>query len=40
MMSSIKDKKRENNNDKSSEHFQNAKFVVCQESDIIIEKSI
>ena len=40
MMSGIKNKKRINDNDESSEHFQNAKFVVRQKSDIIIEKTI
>ena len=40
MMSGIKDKKKKNDNNKSSEHLQNAKFVVRQESDIIIKKTI
>ena len=40
MMSSIKDKRRENDDNKQSEHFQNAKFVTCQKSNIIIEKTI
>ena len=40
MMSSIKNKRRENNDDEQSEHSQNAKFVTRQESDVIIEKTI
>ena len=39
MMSGIKDKRRKNNDDEQSEHLQNAKIVICQESDIILEKS-
>ena len=40
MMSGIKGKKRENNDDEQSEHFQNAEFVTRQKSDVIIEKTI
>ena len=40
MMSSIKNKRRKNDDDESSEHLQNAEFVVRQESNIIIEKTI
>ena len=40
MMSNIKDKRKENDNDKLSEHFQNAKFVIRQKSNVIIKKII
>ena len=40
MMSSIKNKKRKNDDDESSKHFQNAKFVIRQKSNIIIKKII
>ena len=40
MMSSIKNKKRENDNEKSSKHFQDAEFVVRQKLNVIIEKTI
>ena len=40
MMSKIKDKRWENDDDKSSEHSQNAKIVICQESNITFEKII
>ena len=39
-MSSIKNKKIKNDNDKQSKHLQNAKFVTRQESNVIIEKTI
>ena len=39
-MSSIKNKRRENDNNESSEHSQNAKFIVRQKLNIIIEKII
>ena len=39
-MLNIKDKKRKNDDDESSEHLQNAKFVVRQESNVIIKKTI
>ena len=39
-MSNIKNKRRKNDDEKSSEHFQNAKFVVRQKSNVIIEKTI
>ena len=39
-MSGIKDKRRENDDDESLKHSQNAKSVVRQKSDIIIEKII
>ena len=40
MMSSIKDRKRKNDDDELSEHFQNAEIVICQESNAILEKAI
>ena len=40
MISSIKDKRKENDDDELSEHFQNAEIVVCQESNITLEKTI
>ena len=40
MMSSIKSKRKENDDNEQSEHFQNAKFVIRQKSDVIIEKTI
>ena len=40
MMSNIKNKKRKNDDNEQSEHFQNAEFVTRQESDVIIEKTI
>ena len=39
MMSNIKSKRRENDDDEQSEHFQNAKFVIRQKSDVIIKKT-
>ena len=40
MMSSIKDRRRENDDDELSEHSQNAEIVIRQESDAILEKTI
>ena len=40
MMSSIKDKKRKNDDDKLSKHSQNAEIVIRQELDITLEKTI
>ena len=40
MMSSIKNKRKKNDDDEQSEHFQNAEFVTHQKSNIIIEKII
>ena len=40
MMSSIKNKRRKNDDDEQLEHSQNAKFITCQKSDVIIEKII
>ena len=40
MMSSIKDRRRRNDDGELSEHFQDAETVVCQESNIILEKTI
>ena len=40
MMSSIKDKRKKNDDDEQSEHFQDAEFVTRQKSNIIIEKTI
>ena len=39
-MSGIKYKKRENDDNELSEHFQNAEIVIRQESNIILEKTI
>ena len=39
-MSNIKGKRKKNDDDKLSEHSQNAKIVVRQESNIILEKTI
>ena len=40
MMSGIKDKRKKNDDNKQSEHSQNAKSVTRQKSDVIIEKII
>ena len=40
MMSGIKDRRRENDNDELSEHSQNAEIVVRQESNATLEKAI
>ena len=40
MMSSIKGKRRRNKNDELSEYFQNAKIVIRQKSNAILEKTI
>ena len=40
MMSGIKDRKKENDNNELSEHFQNAEIVIRQESNVILEKAI
>ena len=40
MMLSIKNKRRKNDDDEQSEYFQNAKFVICQKSNVIIKKLI
>ena len=40
MISSIKNRRKKNNDNKLSEHFQNAEIVICQESDVIFEKAI
>ena len=39
MMSSTKDKKRENDDGELSEHSQDAKTVIHQESNVILEKT-
>ena len=39
MMSSIKDRKRKNDDDELSEHLQNAEIVIRQESNAILEKA-
>ena len=39
-MSSIKDKRRENDDDELSEHLQNAEIVIHQESNAVFEKVI
>ena len=40
MMSNIKDRRRKNDDDKLSEHSQNAEIVIRQESDVTLEKAI
>ena len=40
MMSSIKGRRRENDDDELSEHFQNAEIIIRQESDVTFEKTI
>ena len=40
MMSSIKDRRRKNDDDELSEHFQNAEIVIRQELNAIFEKTI
>ena len=40
MMSRIKDRRRENDDDELSEYFQNAEIIIRQESDAILEKTI
>ena len=40
MMLNIKDKRKRNNDDKLSKHFQNAEIVVRQESNAIFKKII
>ena len=40
MMSDIKDKRKKNDENKLSKHFENAEIVFRQESDIIFEKTI
>ena len=40
MMSSIKDKRKRNNDDELSEHSQDAEIVICQESNITFKKAI
>ena len=40
MMSSIKDRKRKNDDDELSKHSQNAEIVIRQESDTTFEKII
>ena len=40
MMSNIKDRRKNNNDDELSEYFQNAEIVIRQESDVIFEKTI
>ena len=40
MISDIKGRRRENDDDELSEHFQNAKIVIYQKSDVIFEKTI
>ena len=39
MMSNIKNKKRKNNDNGQLKHLQDAKFVIYQKSNIIIEKT-
>ena len=39
MMSSIKDRRKENDDDELSEHLQNAEIVIRQESNVIFEKT-
>ena len=40
MMSSIKDRRRKNDNDELSEHSQNAEIVIRQKSNVNFEKTI
>ena len=40
MMSGIKGRKRENDDDELSKHSQDAEIVICQELNIILEKTI
>ena len=40
IISDIKDKRKRNNVDELSKHFQNAKIVIRQKSNIIFEKTI
>ena len=40
MISNIKDKRRENDNDELSKHSQNAKIVIRQELNAIFERTI
>ena len=40
MMSSIKDRRRKNDDSELSEHSQNAEIVICQESNVTLEKTI
>ena len=40
MMSNIKSKKKKNDDDEQLKHFQNAKFVTRQKSNVIIKKII
>ena len=39
MMSNIKNKRRKNDDDEQSKYLQNAKFVIHQKSNVIIEKT-
>ena len=40
MMSNIKDRKKRNDGDELSKHFQNAEIVIRQESEATLEKTI
>ena len=40
MISSIKNKRKRNNNDEQSEHFQKTEFVIRQKLNVIIKKII
>ena len=40
MMSSIKDRRKQNDDDELSKYSQNAEIVIRQESDVIFEKTI
>ena len=40
MMSNIKNRRRRNDDNKLSKHFQNAEIVIRQESDVTLEKTI
>ena len=40
MISSIKDRRRKNDDDELSEHSQNAEIVIRQESNVTLEKAI
>ena len=40
MMSDIKGRRRENDDDELSKHFQKAEIIIRQESNVIFEKTI
>ena len=40
MMLNIKDRRKRNDDDELSKHFQNAEIVICQKSNTTLEKTI